>query len=204
MNIFIDCETTGLPPKGANWETNFNLFPYIVQLSWKMSDQDSINDYFIKPEGYTIPDEAIKIHGVTNEKALINGEFFHNVAMMFIKDCLRAEKVIGHGIYFDSSVFKANVLRTVQKNIHGLFTKDWIKKTNEALDKNKRIDTMQRTISFCSIPFPNGKGKKWPTLIELHEKLFGESFNAHNSADDVIATERCFNKLVELQVININ
>lgn len=204
MNITFDIETTGLPLKGSNWDTDFMLFPYLVQLSWKRSDQNGVNDYIITPEGYEIPKQATEIHGISTEKAIKEGTFFHIAAMRFIKDCLEAKYIIGHNIYFDSSIFKANVLRTVQKNIHGLFTKDWIKMTNEALDKNKRIDTMQRTISFCSIPFPSGKGKKWPTLIELHEKLFGESFNAHNSADDVIATERCFNKLVELQVININ
>lgn len=203
MNVTFDVETTGLPLKGTNWDTDFMSFPYLVQLSWKRSDEDSVNDYIIKPEGYEIPIEATEIHGISTEKANKEGAYFYSVAIRFIKDCLQANHIIGHNIYFDTSIFKANVLRTVKNNKHALFSMPCIQNANTALDKKKRIDTMYKTISFCSIPFPNGKGKKWPTLVELHEKLFGEKFNAHNSADDVIATERCFNKLIELKVIEL-
>jgi DNA polymerase III epsilon subunit-like protein len=193
MILFFDTETTGIAPKGANWETDFNLFPYIVQLSWKRSDQDQVKDYIIRPEGYEIPAEATVIHGITTQRALDEGEFFNRVAFEFMVDCKEADKIVGHNIYFDTSNIKANVMRQGDN----VFIEDMI----IALAKEKRIDTMMKTIKFCNIPFKDGKGQKWPTLVELHTKLFNESFPAHNSMYDVLATEKCFNKLVELKVI---
>ena len=32
--LTFDCETTGLPPKGAKWDVDFAEFPNIVQLAW--------------------------------------------------------------------------------------------------------------------------------------------------------------------------
>lgn len=202
MTLFFDTETTGIAPKGANWETDYKLFPHIVQLSWKRSDQDEVKDYIIKPEGYEIPEETTAIHGITTEKALKEGDFFENVIRLFIKDCLEADKIVGHNIYFDTSNLKANVLRHVEiSGEYGPFDKKWSEQIIHALNKDKRIDTMMKTVKFCSIPFSNGKGNKWPTLIELHRKLFNEDFPAHNSKHDVLATEKCFNKLVELNII---
>lgn len=49
-NILVfDTETTGLPQKGAKYDVNFNIFPYIVQLSWMYKGE--IKDYIIKPNG---------------------------------------------------------------------------------------------------------------------------------------------------------
>jgi len=47
-----------------------------------------------------------------------------------------------------------------------------------------------------------GGGFKWPTLEELHQKLFSEDFpDAHNAAADVVATARCFLEMIRLQII---
>src|SRR5690606_6210777 len=57
---------------------------------------------------------------------------------------------------------------------------------------------------FCQIPGGRGGGFKWPTLSELHNKLFNTPFDeAHNAAADVNATSRCFFELVRLEVISI-
>lgn len=66
MNVIFDTETTGIPPKGMHWEKDFNQFPYIVQLSWKRSDQDNVQDFIIN-NGVDIPEEAAKIHGITSQ-----------------------------------------------------------------------------------------------------------------------------------------
>ena len=202
MIVFFDTETTGIPVKGSNWETDYNSFPYIVQLSWKRSDQDEVKDFIVKPEGYEIPEFASQIHGITTERALAEGDYFENVIRHFISDCLDAEKIVGHNIYFDTSNLKANVCRYVEKNgDSGPFDVEWIDKIVDALDKSKRIDTMMKTVKFCNIPFPNGKGQKWPTLIELYDKLFNEEFPAHNSKFDVLATERSYYELVKLGIL---
>ena len=51
---------------------------------------------------------------------------------------------------------------------------------------------------------PGGRGGqfKWPTLTELHQKLFNKGFGeAHDAAYDVDATARCFFELCRLRVI---
>lgn len=37
--LTFDCETTGLPPKGAKWGVDFAEFPNIVQLAWTVNEK---------------------------------------------------------------------------------------------------------------------------------------------------------------------
>lgn len=195
MNVIFDTETTGIPPKGTHWEKDFMQFPHIVQLSWKRSDQDHVNDFIIKNNGVEIPEATTAVHGITTEMANASQFYFGTVASLLIKDCLEAEKIIAHNGYFDISITKANILRFFGAgSLHN--------KALEALHKDKRIDTMMKTIKFCALPFPNGRGGfKWPKLEELYFKLFNESFPAHNAKEDVLATERCYLELVKRGII---
>ncbi|MEO0331206.1 MAG: DNA polymerase III subunit alpha, partial [Bacteroidota bacterium] len=66
----------------------------------------------------------------------------------------------------------------------------------------EKVDTKDASTDYCKIPGGRGGKYKWPTLSELHEKLFGVPFDgAHNSAFDVDATARCFFGLLKEQVI---
>lgn len=188
--LIFDTETTGLPPKGAKYDTNFNEFPYIVQLSWLW--EGVMRDFIIKPEGYIIPEESTKIHGITHEMAMEKGVNIRDVFIFFIHDCNEVEKIVGHNIYFDTSIIKANVMR---------YAPESFETANEALDKSKRICTMMKTIKFVGAKFKNSNRYQFPKLTELYDKLFGETFNAHNSKDDVLATQRCYIELIRLGVI---
>jgi hypothetical protein len=58
--------------------------------------------------------------------------------------------------------------------------------------------TMLKNIDFCNIIRYNSRGpyQKFPTLIELYQKLFNETPpNMHNSLYDVYATLKCFLKI---------
>jgi hypothetical protein len=55
--------------------------------------------------------------------------------------------------------------------------------------------------AFCRLPGRFGK-PKYPTLTELHRKLFGEEpRRCHSAPADVGATARCFFRLKELRLI---
>jgi hypothetical protein len=58
---------------------------------------------------------------------------------------------------------------------------------------------MLESVDLCSIQAVSKNGKsyvKFPTLLELHEKLFGtKPQNLHNSLNDVIVTCRCYIKM---------
>jgi len=192
---FFDAETTGIPAKGLKWESDFSQFPDIVQLSWKFGDIEK--DYIIKPQGWDIPQEAAEIHGITTEIALEKGVPFSIVIDEFLTDAEKAPLISAHNIYFDTSMIKANVLHYCGKQYYD-------EMCDRALDKSKRIDTMMKTIKFVGALHTNGRLGKFPTLVELHEKLFpGETFEAHNALADVKALSRCLPKLVELGIIEL-
>lgn len=192
--LVFDTETTGLPPKGADYKTDFEKFPHIVQLSWYFNGE--YHDYIIKPEGWTIPEEAAKIHGITTEIALEKGVEMATVLFKFIEHCSEAEKLIGHNIYFDTSTIKANIRR--EFGLLDPITYD----SDVYLDKSKRIDTMMKTIKFVGAKQTGKNTPKFPSLEDLYMKLFGVVFKgAHNALNDVKATKRCYEELVILKII---
>ena len=77
MYLFFDTETTGLP---LNWNapaSNTSNWPRMVQLACLLYDLDGglieQRNFIIKPEGYAIPRDAAKIHGITTERANLEG-----------------------------------------------------------------------------------------------------------------------------------
>lgn len=191
IKLFFDTETTSLPPKGAKYDTDYNQFPHIVQLAWKIVSPTHTTEMnlIIKPDGYVIPDESIKIHGITNEIANEKGISMKVALEIFLKDCRDSDRLIAHNIYFDTSMIKANANRIL---VGFRDCRDSI------LHKSKRICTMIKTIRFCGCRKPNGSAK-FPSLQDLHKKLFGCEFeNAHNAKYDVLALEKCYNELVRI------
>jgi DNA polymerase III epsilon subunit-like protein len=188
MITFVDIETTGLPPQGRNdWEKFYDDFPYIVQIAWIITDDDGVLStskcFIIKPDGYNIPQKSIEIHGISQQMALDRGEDIKTVLDMFIQDIKDSEYIVGHNLYFDTSIIKANMLR------YG-YNKEEI---SNLLHKDKRRCTMRRATEFFKL-------SKWPKLTELYQKLFGVPLlNAHSAMSDVMATKDCYFELIKLQ-----
>jgi DNA polymerase III epsilon subunit-like protein len=187
--LIFDTETTGLP---RNWRaplTDLDNWPRMVQLAWnlygKAGTKIGEGDLIISPEGYTIPDEAARVHGITTARAQAEGVPLADALAAF-QDMLRnAEYLVAHNISFDEKILGAEFLR---KNLPN------------GLDGKKRICTMERSTDYCRIAGP--RGFKWPNLTELHQTLFAEGFtDAHNAAGDVAATAKCFWELKRLGVI---
>ena len=60
---------------------------------------------------------------------------------------------------------------------------------------------MQSSTNYCAIPGFYGN-YKWPTLDELHRKLFNTGFeDAHDASVDINATAKCFWELKRRGVI---
>ena len=78
MFLIFDTETTGLPRNyNAPWSDSDN-WPRMVQIAWQLHDKFGKllqnNSIIIKPEGFTIPFNAVQIHGISNERELNVGE----------------------------------------------------------------------------------------------------------------------------------
>lgn len=198
----IDIETSGLVPKKRvpgkrpgttkqaelDYETEFEQFPFIVSIAWAVNDEE-VKEYILNPEGCEIPTEASDIHGVTTEIANDSIHMFSDVILEFIKDCEGSEIVVGHGIYFDTSIIKANVMKKAQKDEMFFHVFEVI---TELLHKYKRIDTMRSTIKMMG---------KWPTLPELHMKIFRKGFKAHSAKEDVEACRSCYKWLLKKGIV---
>ncbi len=180
MYLFFDTETTGLP---KNWKapvTDLNNWPRLVQLAYLFYDLNgnkiSGGDYIIKPEGFTIPADASRIHGISNERANLEGQPLLQVLQDFKALIDQADYLVAHNMSFDEKIVGAEFLRN---------------RMNDSIASKRKICTMQSTTNFCAISGPYGY--KWPKLSELHYKLFRTGFEeAHNAAVDINATAKCF------------
>ncbi|RNC79274.1 MAG: DNA polymerase III subunit alpha [Balneola sp.] len=192
MYLIFDTETTGLPRDYSAPITDLDNWPRLVQLAWQLHDHTgklmSSGNYIVKPEGFTIPFNSEKIHGISTKRAMEEGHDLEFVLLEFRKDINKAHFLIGHNVSFDEKVMGAEFLR---------------KKVASGIMDTPKIDTKDESTEYCAIP--GARGYKWPTLTELHKKLFGVDFDdAHDAAADVEATTRSFLELVRLGVININ
>jgi hypothetical protein len=97
-------------------------------------------------------------------------------------------------------MLKVELMRIIENNISGSVSKEYYIEFLDYIQKSKNYYcTMQESVDLCAIQIVNRKGesfKKFPKLIELHEKLFSMSpKNLHNSLNDVLVCLRCFYKL---------
>lgn len=186
MYLFFDTETTGLP---GNWRapvTDLNNWPRLVQLAYLYYDVNGIKisggDFIIKPEGFTIPLDASRIHGISTERALREGQSIVSVLQHFNTLIGQATYLVAHNMSFDEKIVGAEFLRNGMQN---------------SIQSKHKICTMERTTNFCAID--GNYGYKWPKLSELYYKLFRTGFDeAHNAAADVTATAKCFWELKRL------
>jgi DNA polymerase III epsilon subunit-like protein len=104
MYLFFDTETTGLP---KNWKapvTDLNNWPRMIQIGWILSDNGKRIDtgnFIIKPENFTIPVEASKVHGISTEKAIAEGVDLENLLLKFNNLIEQANYIVAHNIDFD-------------------------------------------------------------------------------------------------------
>lgn len=189
MYLFFDTETTGLPKRWNAPITDVENWPRLVQLAWIMYDPDGNilenRNVVIKPEGFLIPAEASRVHGITTLIANEKGELLKNVMEEFSDKIDEAQFLIGHNISFDECIVGAEFERL---------------RMMTTLPFKQKYCTMKSSVEYCKLPGKNGF--KAPKLSELHQVLFGCGFDdAHNALADVEATARCYWKLRELKVM---
>lgn len=180
MYLFFDTETNGLPKSWKAPVTDLSNWPRLVQIAWILFDEQGNelerNDHIVKPVGFSIPSDSSSIHGISTARAIAEGIDLQAVLDEFDAKIAKAEHLVAHNMAFDEKIVGAEFLRSKMQN---------------SIAAKRKICTMLGTKDFVAIP--GNFGNKWPTLHELHHKLFAQGFEeAHNAAADIQATAKCF------------
>ncbi|SKB55324.1 DNA polymerase-3 subunit alpha [Salegentibacter holothuriorum] len=187
MYLIFDTETTGLPKRWDAPLTDSDNWPRCIQIAWQLHDEMGrlveSQDYLVKPEGFNIPYDAEKVHGISTELAAEEGISLTEMLEKFQEALNKTKFVVGQNVGFDLNIMGAEFHREAMEN---------------NLQELPVLDTCTEvTAQMCKIPGGRGGKFKLPTLTELHEFLFDEPFGeAHNATADVEATTRCFLELV--------
>ena len=190
MYLIFDTETTGLPKSWNAPITNTDNWPRCVQIAWQLHDgMGNViehNDFLIKPEGYNIPYDAERIHGISTELATEQGISLAEGLVLFNEALGKTTFIVGQNVNFDLNIMGCEFHRLGVEN---------------KLTSLPVLDTCtEKTAFLCQIPGGRGGKFKLPTLTELHTHLFGTGFgDAHNATADVEATTRCFLELIRLR-----
>lgn len=124
MYLIFDTETTGLPRNYSAPITDLDNWPRLVQLAWQMHDHTGMlvshGNYIIKPEGFTIPFNSEKIHGISTQRAIDEGHDLEEVLQIFRKDIDKSYFLIGHNVSFDESVMALSFFES------GFHRQSWI------------------------------------------------------------------------------
>jgi len=190
MYLIFDTETTGLPKRWDASITDVDNWPRCIQIAWQLHDAlgncIEHQDYLVQPDGFNIPYDAEKIHGISTELAQAKGIPLAEVLEKFNEVLSKTKFIVGQNVKFDLNIMGAEFVRGAITN---------------QLQELPVLDTCtEHTASLCQIPGGRYGKFKLPTLTELHEYLFNVPFaEAHNATADVEATTRCFFELVRLE-----
>jgi len=198
--LFLDLETTniiktpfGLPPEneypdfksneydnvrilslGYLYVENFN-YDYDIKL-------ENISEKFIKPSNFNIPEESIKIHGITQEIANIKGKPIKKVLKIIGKKINNCDYIIGYNVYFDVNILLSELYRV---------------KINNVIDKILNLKTLKSILCIGILSSKYAKPINWkpntynkyqmPKQIDVYKTCFNvEPENIHNAKSDVL------------------
>lgn len=194
LKAFVfDLETNGRPKNYYAPVSLIDNWPHIVQIGWCVIDTEDpswnrVGDFNIRlPEGVNVDRKAQRVHGVT-DRQIEDGFDFEWMLESYLEPALEGVDVaVCHNTGFDIPTLKAAMLRHT-----GCLS--------ELFNRLPSVCTMRSTVDFCEIP--GTYGYKWPSLSELHQKLFGcNPPVAHKAFADASTTAKCYRELVRLHVL---
>ncbi|TBX70642.1 DNA polymerase III subunit alpha [Flavobacterium silvisoli] len=191
MYLIFDTETTGLPKRWGAPISDADNWPRCIQIAWQLHDAMGNliehQDYLVKPEGFNIPYDAERIHGISTELAEAQGVSLAEVLGKFNAALSKAKFIVGQNVGFDVNIMGCEFYRLG---------------VNSPMVSMPVLDTCTEVTAEL-LKLPGGRGGKFklPTLTELHGYLFNEPFaEAHNATADVEATTRCFLELIRREI----
>ncbi|MBP6587926.1 MAG: 3'-5' exonuclease, partial [Flavobacterium sp.] len=175
MYLIFDTETTGLPKRWGAPISDTDNWPRCIQIAWQLHDEMGKviehQDYLVKPEGFNIPYDAERIHGISTELAQAEGIPLADVLEKFNLALSKAKFIVGQNLGFDVNIMGCEFYRMGVESPMG---------SMPILDTCTEV-----TASLLKLPGGRGGKFKLPTLTELHQYLFNQPFaEAHNATAD--------------------
>lgn len=179
--VFFDTETTGRPKSRTAPLSDLANWPRIVQIAWMVTDEQgneaSAQCMIVRPDGFTIPADAARVHGISTERARREGVPLRAALEPLQAALQSAGTVVAHNFEFDYKVTAAEFLRL---------------SLPDPFAGRRSFCTMERGAAVTRIPGAYGK-YKWPTLAELHAHFFGAAPEVvHDALADVRTCARCY------------
>lgn len=165
--LVLDTETTGLVPRNVPYTmTNTWRCCRIVQIAWNIySDNGELiaqHCYIIRPDGFTIPPESARIHGITQEEALQTGSSIQEILEEFYQSLQMVDTLVAHNMAFDKPVILSELHRYKMK---------------------EAIEVMEGLPTQCTMLMGTLPKQKWPKLVELYQRCFNELPKISHRAD---------------------
>ena len=196
LHLFFDTETSGFISDKKSYDAPDQA--WCCQIGAILSTKDEIIDtldVIIKANGRKMPSFLVNLHGISAERADLEGIEEDEALELFANLMKDTPKRICHNYDFDF------------KFIDHLFKRNMDTLTDEARSKY-----FLQLPHFCTMKDPKIKnyidarnkkgGLKWPKLEEMYKFLFEEDFpNAHNALADAQATRKCYYELLKRGII---
>ena len=191
MILFHDTETTGLVQ--ANRSEDHPAQPHLVQLGCLLCDESGAEwatlELIVRPDGYTIPDAAARVHGISTALAAKAGVPLMVAVAAFTNLRAIAHRVVAHNLPFDDLVMRAAIHRTGRKPSHpGPANRACTMSLAQPVMKLPATDRMKAAGMANHF--------KPPSLAEAYQFFFdAENPGAHGALADARACARVFFEL---------
>jgi DNA polymerase III epsilon subunit-like protein len=189
--LIFDTETTGLPKSRKQSKEGPNNWPHIVSISWVILNSATNKvekevSYIVKPKDWVIPEDSIRIHGITQEKAEKEGEPLARVLGEFLAEPY--DIIVAHNMEFDYNV----VDNAIRWDLDMAFTEI----------KKPKICTMELSRDICNLRNVFGKPKV-PKLRELYQHAFGSPPNEHQLHNSLYDTKLLVKIIQEFKPLRV-
>ena len=188
--LLFDTSANGQPTNyKASYRDTVN-WPRMIHLAWQLMNEKgqilaSRND-LIQPNGFSVPSAIEKRHKVSMADLKERGIPIEESIEAFMKVVPEADMVFAHNLAFNQGVVTAEADRA-----------DII----ERLSSADNYCLMQESTYYCGLAGKRGQFK-WPSLPELHTRIFGKSYNNPSHAEaDLNALARCFIVMYKTKVL---
>lgn len=194
--LVFDTETTGLPQYTAYRgyhdprKCEFYDSARLLSISWILVDAETLDEvesstYFVRPDGFSIPESSVMIHGISEEIAAARGKPVAEVLadLMDVFNAFAVRSLVAHNICFDVNIVASECYRCA----------DEFADLAAILLRKKQFCTMRRGRAALAL-------SKNPKLSELYRTMYGEDItNAHDAEFDTRYCCKCFQALMRIE-----